>query len=331
MKKTKYKRYIALAIVVAIFLLPWMFYAQFPDIINPPTSDFGVSELPVPVPNFAPIPVTAPIELQYEAYPLKDVMDWLKNRVPDTVITMPMLETIDSVCQAKNISLGIMLGIVDAEHSLLSMSAMSAGGWQQIQDAPINPFSYGWTDVNTVPMIGVQNSAIGAASIVTLKAHQWQAMGWGAQSFADFLKSLSLYYRLGQNGVPATAASWEQAVSQTASGLSGFMSASYSQDWENQISTDMASGIKVFGQSVISAKILSIVPKVMSKAWSVAKAGVVGTYFGIASGGQAVASAVGADGAVATGINLLFDGLAGLTAAGVAAIEAVVGSVVVAA
>ncbi|KLU61675.1 hypothetical protein CEB3_c18530 [Peptococcaceae bacterium CEB3] len=250
MIQAKYRRRYAIALLVAcLFLLPWLFYAQIPDILNPPSGD-GLAPAPVHVPSFDPVPVTAPIELQYEGYPLQDVLDWLHQRVPDTLITMPMLQTIDQVCRQKNISLGLMLGIINAEHSLLSASALMAeGGWVQYRDAQLNPFSYGWTDVNTVPAIGVARSAIGAAGIITGEVTSWQSYGWGSQKFTDFLKSLSLYYRLGKNGIPTQAFSWEQAVSDVENGLSQYVETNDLSGWAAQVRTDIGQGITVFGQT----------------------------------------------------------------------------------
>lgn len=122
------RRYAFMFLIIAfLFLLPWLFYAQIPDILSPPTGD-GLAPAPVYVPDFAPVPATAPIELQYEGYPLQNVLDWLHRQVPDTLIDMTMLQTIAQVARDKNVSLGFMLGIVNAEHSLLLASALMAAG-----------------------------------------------------------------------------------------------------------------------------------------------------------------------------------------------------------
>lgn len=349
-----YRRFfIIAAIVIAFLLLPWAFYAQIPDIIYPPSGD----NLPIDtvvVPNFAPIPVTAPIELQYEGYPLSDVMSWLKGRVPDTAMTLPMLNTIDQVARDKNISMGLMLGIVNAEHSLLSYSAMAAGGWIQILQAPLNPFSYDWTDETHMGVSNVGDSAIGAASIISSVANAWShSPGWGnsnsqgigdqSAGFTDFLKGLSSYYRLGQFFVPAQANTWEQAVSDVGSSLGQYVYQNDQSGWESQIKTYIAQGYIVFGQKGAAAQqildktiqnsngatIMDRVTAAVGIGWKYTQGVLENGYANVISGLQEVYGGV-ADANLSVATLGLFIGLVGLAAAVILGPEVLAGVVLTA-
>lgn len=100
-----------------------------------------------------------------------------------------------------------------------------------------------------MPAIGVEKSAEGAAGIITGEIASWQSYGWGSEKFTDFLKSLSLYYRTGNSGVPSQVFSWEQAVSDVEGGLSGYVETNDPSGWESQIEAVLGQGVTVFGQT----------------------------------------------------------------------------------
>ena len=311
------KRYkVAITIAFILFLLPWMFYSEIPDIINPPTDSYNAA--PEPVPTYDPIPLDAPIQVQYEGYPLARVLEWIHQLHPDSLVDMPMLKTIDTVCREKNVSLGLMLGIMNAEHSLLSASVLMAGGWQQYTEAPINPFSYGWTDENTVPMIGVEQSAMGAAGIVASAVKSWMQNGWGTSSFAEFISYLSQWYTLGPNAIQLSSPvnNWAKIASDTESMVSYYITDNYSAEWQQQIQTDLSTNTPIFGQKTIAPSLIPQLPSVISSSWHVIGKIMSGTYTAISSEGPSLAGAVGATGAAAAGINLLFTGIAALATAG---------------
>ncbi len=248
-----------------LLLVPWLFFATIPDIIDPPRPDMGTA--PVPIANYDPIPADAPIQLQYEAMDLDVVDRWVHTVHPDSLIDLEMLQRINDVSRAKNVSLGLMLGIINAEHSLLSMGAMlNSGGMRQVQNALINPFSYGWTDENTVPLIGVSRSALGAASIVASAVKSWMAAGWDYTKYGEFMSYLSQWYVKGPNAIVMASAyiPWAQNVTWVQSSLSKFAAQPENQRaWQKSIQANLAAGQAVFGQSSIPKQVIAAIPQVL--------------------------------------------------------------------
>lgn len=255
MRKHKFVK--IMIIVLCFFLLPWMFYATIPDIISPATPYSQV----VMEPAGKLVPAEAPIQIQYEAMDLNVVLDWVQQYYPRSAIDLPMLQAFDRGAQSYNVSLGLLLGILNAEHSMLSNSNL-AGQY--------NPFSYGWTDETHTNIdwmasrdSNVQRSAAGSASIVATVANGL-IKEIGPPNAADgsvwlrsFMTLLGNYYVMGKTvytepivqgiyNVP----NWIKNVVPTTTSLYKFATdSSRAKPWVNSIQRFAVIGGQVFGTS----------------------------------------------------------------------------------
>ena len=258
-----------LGLILCFLLLPWMFFATIPDILYPATPYSQT----VMEPAGEPVPAEAPIQIQYEAMDLNVALDWVKQYYPNSVIDLPMLQAFDRGAQVYNVSLGLMLGILNAEHSMLS-GANLAGQY--------NPFSYGWTDETHTNIdwtasrdSNVERSTTGSASIVATVANSLiKKIGQpdpndGSPWLTSFITLLGNYYVTGRpiydhaitDGI-YNVPNWINNVAPTTMRLYKFATEpARANPWVHNIQQFAAIGGSVLGvkaATLVHSKVLSI-------------------------------------------------------------------------
>lgn len=197
-----------IAMLLALLLLPWLFMGNIPETLRYSVDEPAME--PVNVPDFAPVPAGYPVVLQYIPLDLSAVEDWIQNQYPGSLVDIPMLQAIDRAAKEANVNLGILLGILAAEQSMLTPSVVGYAHAMRYYD---NPFDYGVYPGSPFPFaIGAYASAKGASSLAVRSMEAFSVGSWSADQFAQWMGFFENWY---VNGISAfsTIGDWGNNVS----------------------------------------------------------------------------------------------------------------------
>lgn len=199
-----------IAILLALLMLPWLFIFNISDTLLYSIEEPSLTQEPVTVPNFEPVPVGYPVVVQYIPLDLSAVEDWIQTQYPGSLVDLPMLQAIDRSAKEANINLGILLGILAAEQSMLTPSIVGYGHAMRFYD---NPFDYGVYPGSPFPFaIGAYASAKGASSLAVRSIESFAAGSWSADQFTQWMGFFENWY---VNGITAfsTIGNWGNTLS----------------------------------------------------------------------------------------------------------------------
>lgn len=197
-----------IVLLLALLMLPWLFIGNISETllysIEEPASE------PVNVPDFAPIPAGYPVVVQYVPLDLSAVEGWIQTHYPGSLVDLPMLQAIDQAAKEANINIGILLGILAAEQSMLNPSIVGYGHALRYYD---NPFDYGVYPGSPFPFaIGAYASAKGATSLAARSIETFSTGAWNADQYIQWMGFFENWY---VNGITAfsTIGNWGNSVS----------------------------------------------------------------------------------------------------------------------
>lgn len=172
-----------IALLLALLMLPWLFIGNISETLLYSIEEPAIE--PVSVPSFAPVPAGYPVLVQYVPLDLSAVEGWIQSHYPGSLVDIPMLQAIDQAAKEANVNLGILLGILAAEQSMLSPSIVGYAHAMHYYD---NPFDYGVYPGSTFPFaIGAYASAKGASSLAVRSLESFAPGAWRAEQFVQWM------------------------------------------------------------------------------------------------------------------------------------------------
>ncbi|AEJ40826.1 hypothetical protein TPY_2666 [Sulfobacillus acidophilus TPY] len=179
-----------------MLFLPWLFVGELPWAIQEsqnPSGDQGF--LPIPLVAAAPVPATAPAELQYWPLPISAAQQWIEQHDPGALAGLPqyvaVLQAADAAARRYNLNPLLLLGELGAEQAFLSPDV--PGGMAHALQFVQNPWDYGVYPGSPFAFdIGPQQSALGAASLTAQMADS--VLHTGHWSWSTFEIALAQRY-----------------------------------------------------------------------------------------------------------------------------------------
>jgi len=199
----------ALISLLIFMMLPWLFMAHIPQTFQYAVEQPAALE-PVTIPDFAPVPAAYPVVLQWMPQDLTAVEGWTQTHYPGSLVSLDMLNQIDRAAKEANVNLGILLGILTSEQSMLSPTIV---GFAHASQYVANPFDYGVWPGSPFPFaIGAYASAKGAASLAARSIESFPSGVWTGDQYIQWMGFFESWY---VNGVAAISAigDWGQTLS----------------------------------------------------------------------------------------------------------------------
>lgn len=190
-----------------VLMLPWLFMSQIPQTLRSTIEKPAVK--PVSIPDFAPVPAEYPVILQWMPQDLTAVEGWIQKYYPGSLVDKDMLSDIDRAAEEANVNLGILLGILTAEQSMLKPSVV---GLSHAIKYTANPFDYGVWPGSPFPFaIGAYASARGAASLAARSIQSFPSGVWTAEQYIQWMGFFENWYVRGVTAISAIG-NWGQTL-----------------------------------------------------------------------------------------------------------------------